>query len=89
MQNIPNGVTQQLGFVVTIELLLFASILVGGTITGWVIIRDSFNAELMDTANAIEGAINFPYFSDPLRRTGPDIVYDSLLFTVPGDEDFR
>jgi hypothetical protein len=63
------GKNKQKGFVLSLEMLLFASFLVAGTLTGWVHIRDTVNAELIDTANAIESAISFPYFSDPLRGT--------------------
>ena len=64
------GKNKQKGFVLSLEMLLFASLLVAGTITGWVTIRDSVNAELIDTANALESSISFPYFSDPERGTG-------------------
>jgi hypothetical protein len=77
---------RQGGFVLSVETLLFASILIAGTITGWVMIRDSFNAELIDTANAIQGAISLPYFADPLRGTGPAPEYDELLFVAPAGE---
>jgi len=77
---------RQRGFVLSIETLLFATILVAGTIVGWVMIRDSINAELIDTANAIEGAIGFPYFSDPLRGTGPERTFDELQFINPVGE---
>jgi hypothetical protein len=75
--------SSQTGFVLSLEILLFASILIAGTITGWVMIRDSVNAELMDTANAIESAISFPFFADPLRGTGPDFSPDSFSFASP------
>lgn len=77
------GKSRQMGFVLSIEMLLFASILIAGTITGWVMIRDSVNAELLDTANAIESAISFPFFADPLRGTGSAFSPDSFSFTPP------
>lgn len=83
-------VHRQSGFVLSVESLLFASILIAGTIVGWVMIRDSINAELVDTANAIEGAIGFPYFTDPLRGTGTAAAmadrFDTLEFTDPVGE---
>jgi hypothetical protein len=74
------GENKQKGFVLSLEMLLFASLLVAGTIAGWGTIRDSINAELIDTANAIESAISFPYFSDPLRGT-TSVTLDSFTFT--------
>ena len=74
---------KQMGFVLSLEMLLFASILIAGTITGWVMIRDSVNAELIDTANAIDGAISFPFFSDPLRGTGAAVTPESFSFISP------
>lgn len=77
---------RQRGFVIAVETLLFASILVIGTVVGWVMIRDSINAELIDTANAIQGAVGFAYFADPLRGTGPPPAFDSLDFVDPVGE---
>ena len=75
----------QSGFALSVEFLLFILILVLGTISGWVAIRDSVNAELVDTANAIESSITFYYFSDPNRGTPfvrTDITAD---YNVPPD----
>ena len=77
------GRNRQKGFVLSLEMLLFASLLVAGTITGWVMIRDSVNAELIDTANAIDSAISFPFFSDPLRGTGAAVTPESFSFISP------
>ena len=66
------------------EYMLFVLILVLGLVVGWVSLRDSFNAELLDSANAIEGAITFYYFNDPDRGLGPAFVEDSLEFCQPG-----
>jgi hypothetical protein len=73
----------QRGFVLSVETLLFSSILIAGTLLGWVNIRDAMNSELIDTANAITGSINFSYFSDPLRGTGSTFDADELLFSAP------
>lgn len=75
---------RQRGFVLNAEYMLFVIILVLGLVVGWVSIRDSFNAELIDTANAIEGAITFYYFNDPDRGLGPAAVPASLEFCQPG-----
>jgi hypothetical protein len=80
------GKNKQKGFVLSLEMLLFASLLVAGTITGWVAIRDSVNAELKDAANALESAISFPYFSDPLRGTAP-LVFGDLTYPEASPED--
>ena len=50
----------QKGFIVTIELLLLATILVIGLIVGMVSLRDSVLAELSDVSEAI-GALNQSY----------------------------
>lgn len=50
----------QRGFIVTIELLLLATILVIGLIVGMVSLRDSVLAELSDVSEAI-GALNQSY----------------------------
>jgi 3-hydroxyisobutyrate dehydrogenase-like beta-hydroxyacid dehydrogenase len=50
----------QKGFIVTIELLLLATILVIGLIVGMVSLRDSVLAELSDASEAI-GALNQSY----------------------------
>jgi hypothetical protein len=50
----------QKGFIVTIELLLLATILVIGLIVGMVSLRDSVLAELSDLSEAI-GALNQGY----------------------------
>ncbi len=57
----------QRGFIISAEAMLVVTILVLGTIVGWVTIRDSANAELLDVANALEHAVTVPYFSDPRR----------------------
>lgn len=68
------------------EFMLFVTVLVMGLLVGWVSLRDSLNAELMDTANAIESSITFFYFNDPDRGLGPAFVEDSLEFFQPGAE---
>lgn len=55
----------QRGFIISAEAMLFATILVLGTIGGWVAIRNATNAELIDFANALSYSV--PYFSDPNR----------------------
>ena len=77
----------QRGFVLNTEFILFATILVLGLLVGWVTLRDSFNAELVDTANAIEGSIKFYYFNDPDRGLGPAPVEQSIEFCEPGGEE--
>lgn len=47
--------------------MLFVTILVLGTLAGWVMLRDAANAELVDYANSL--AARLPYFSDPNRGT--------------------
>lgn len=77
--------TRQSGFVLNTEYMLFIAILVFGLVVGWVSIRDSFNAELIDTANAIESSITFYYFNDPNRGvTPPAFVADELNFCDSG-----
>lgn len=66
------------------EFMLFVTILVMGLLVGWVSLRDSLNAELIDSANAIESSIQFFYFNDPDRGLGPAFVADSLEFFQPG-----
>jgi Flp pilus assembly pilin Flp len=41
------------GFVISVELILIATILVIGLVTGWAMLRDAVLAELADTAAAI------------------------------------
>lgn len=79
----PTAGKAQAGYIISIETMLFVTIIVLGSIVGWVNIRDSFNAELFDTANAIEGAITFPYFSDPNRGTAVPVVPQTFSFPAP------
>lgn len=51
----PHPRRKQAGFIVTIELLLLASILVIGLIVGMTNVRDSVLAELSDVSEAIGG----------------------------------
>ena len=74
---------RQTGFVLSVETVLFATVIILGCITGWVMVRDSFNAELFDTANVIEGAITFPYFSDPNRGVATPYVDKTFNFQAP------
>jgi hypothetical protein len=73
----------QQGFVLSVETLLFSSILIAGTLIGWVNIRDAMNSELIDTANAISGSINYSYFSDPMRGQRAAFIADEMLFSAP------
>jgi len=66
------------------EFMLFVIVLVLGLLVGWVSLRDSLNAELIDSANAIESSIQFYYFNDPDRGLGPAFVEDSLEFFQAG-----
>ena len=66
------------------EFMLFVTVLVMGLLVGWVSLRDALNAELMDTANAVESSITFYYFNDPDRGLGPAFVADSLEFFQTG-----
>ena len=76
---------RQSGFVLNTEYMLFIIVLVFGLVVGWVSIRDSFNAELIDTANAIESSITFYYFNDPNRGVEPPaFVADKLRFCDSG-----
>ena len=79
--------TRQRGYILSSELVLFAAILVIGLLIGWVSFRDSLNAELIDSANAIESSITFYYFNDPDRGLGPDFVNDKLQFFQPGSTE--
>ncbi len=77
----------QRGFILNTEFTLFVTILVLGLLVGWVTLRDSFNAELVDTANAIEGSIKFYYFNDPDRGLGTAPVPQSVEFCEAGGEE--
>lgn len=78
---------RQRGYLLSTEFLLFVTILVMGLLVGWVVLRDSVNAELMDTANAIESSITYYYFNDPDRGNGPDFVNETLQFLAPSDDE--
>lgn len=56
----PNSRRKQAGFIVTIELLLLATICVIGLIVGMTNVRDSVLAELSDVSESI-GALNQSY----------------------------
>lgn len=77
------SIGKQRGFVISLEAVLFLVLIVMGSIMGWVAMRDSFNAELFDTANAIESSITFAYFSDPNRGTVVPLVPQIYSFPVP------
>lgn len=79
----PAGRRAQAGFILSFEAVLFATVMVLGTVVGLVNVRDSFNAELLDTANLIEGAIVMPYFSDPARGAGAAFVAQRFDYSVP------
>lgn len=76
------GSRAQRGFVLTFEAVLFATVMVLGTVVGLVNVRDSFNAELLDMATLIEGAIVLPYFSDPARGTGAAFMEQRFDYSV-------
>jgi len=78
---------RQQGFILNAEFMLFVAVLVLGLLVGWVSLRDSFNAELVDTANAIESSITFFYFNDPDRGLGPAFDQAALEFCPPGTEE--
>ena len=78
---------KQRGYILSLESLLFALILVVGLVVGWVNIRDAVNAELMDAANVIEGSITFPYFSDPNRGAADTFTPDKLEFVAPDTDE--
>lgn len=46
--------TDEKGFIVTIELILFSTIVVIGSIVGFTVIRDALNAEMSDIAAWIQ-----------------------------------
>src|SRR5690606_14975938 len=78
----------QQGFILSAEAMLLVTILVLGTVMGWVTIRDAANAELIDVANVIESVTSVPYFSDPDR--GADLgepAESSFDFCVPSPEE--
>lgn len=87
MRNTGLRKNRQRGFVLNLEYMLFIAILVMGLLVGWVTLRDSLNAELIDTANAIEGSITFYYFNDPDRGLGPAFVDLTTEFCEPGAEE--
>lgn len=74
---------QQAGFIISVEALLISSLLIIGTVAGWAKIRNSFNAEILDTSYAIESSITFPYFSDPLRGTGTTPTFAPFVLAAP------
>jgi hypothetical protein len=43
-------------------------------------LRDSFTAELVDTANAVESSITLYYFQDPDRGAGPAFTPQTFSF---------
>lgn len=76
----------QRGFIISAEAMLFATILVLGTIGGWMAVRSAANAELVDFANALSR--NVPYFSDPNRgKTGTTVPLEYSLEPCFLDED--
>jgi hypothetical protein len=60
MSRRPNSRRKQAGFIVTIELLLLATICVIGLIVGMTNVRDSVLAELSDVSESV-GALNQGY----------------------------
>ena len=86
MQAIPIKARQH-GFIINTELMLFVTLMVMGLLVGWISLRDSFNAELIDTANAIESSINFHYFNDPNRGLGDPFEENTLEFFQAGAEE--
>lgn len=82
-------IKRQGGFVLSLEMLIFSVILVLGLIVGWVSVRDSVNAELVDTANAIESSITLYYFSDPNRGAGYSFTEEVLQFTNAGNSSLQ
>jgi len=60
----------QKGFIVSIELIFLATILVIGLLAGWVMIRDTTLGELQDVANAI-GSVNQSYTYNGTSETDP------------------
>lgn len=79
---------RQQGFILNAEFMLFVAVLVLGLVVGWVTLRDSFNAELLDTANAIEKSITFYYFNDPDRgESTSGFSNDTLNFVAPSDNE--
>ena len=77
------GYRRQQGFIISLEAALFTTIIIMGSIVGWVMIRDSVNAELFDTANVIESTIQYPYFSDPSRGTVTSFTEQTFTFESP------
>jgi len=71
---------RQKGYIVATELLMFAAILVVGLVVGWSTLRDSINAELVDTANAVESSITLYYFQDPDRGAGTLFTPETFSF---------
>ena len=81
---------KQKGFIVSIELIFLATILVIGLLAGWVMLRDTTLGELQDVANAV-GSINQSYTyngtaengdSDPNGPFGPEATYTMGSFFV-------
>ncbi len=57
----------QSGFIVSIELIFLATILVIGLVVGWVDVRDSVLAELSDISEAV-GSLNQSYAIDGVQN---------------------
>lgn len=74
----------QRGFIISAEAMLFVTILVLGTILGWVAVRDAANGTLVHFANVLSNDV--PYFSDPNRDgTGAGRLEHSLEPCLPDD----
>ncbi len=73
------------GFIITMEIILIATITVLGLIVGLTAVRDALVAELSDVAAAIE---NSNLFSDAAPATTPATAANSCIdFSVPPTDE--
>lgn len=80
----------QKGFIVSIELIFIATILVIGLLAGWVMVRDNTLGELQDVANAI-GSVNQSYTYNGTAEVSPapnaENTQTSGSFFVDGQDE--
>jgi len=76
----PHSRRKQAGFIVTIELLLLATILVIGLIVGMVNVRDSVLAELSDVSESI-GALDQSYSITAVANAAGTAATAGSIFT--------
>jgi hypothetical protein len=80
----PTSRRKQAGFIVTIELLLLATICVIGLIVGMTNVRDSVLAELSDVSESI-GALNQSYSVSAVSNAAGTAATAGSIFTDSKD----